>query len=176
MECIVAYDKNKGLSKNGKMPWNLPEDMKFFKSITSKNVVIMGKNTFESLNFIPLKNRLNVVLTRNPEELYHFSMKYYNLIITNNENIHFDIIRNNNEYANRFEFLNKHFKIIYIGGEQIYAKFIPLCSTIWITQINEYYDCDLFFSFDIENNFSFISECQIESEKFKIIKYTKTNS
>ena len=176
MEAIVAYDINKGISKNGSIPWNIPEDMRFFKNTTLKNVVIMGKNTFASLNYHPLKDRLNIVITRKPELWFKYSSEYQNLIFTDNENIHLDIIRNSNEYANRFYFLNKHFKIFYIGGEQIYNKFIPLCSTVWITQIKDNYNCDLFFSRDMDNDKDFNSECAKTTELYDIIKYTKIDS
>jgi dihydrofolate reductase len=67
IEAIVAYDINRGISKNGSIPWNIKDDMKFFKNVTIKNVVIMGKNTFASLSYNPLKDRLNIVITRKPE-------------------------------------------------------------------------------------------------------------
>lgn len=172
LEAIVAYDINKGISKNGKMPWNIPEDMQFFKNTTIKNVVIMGKNTFISLNYKPLKDRLNIVLTRKPQEFLKYSELYSNLIFTDNENIHLDIIRNSNEYANRYYFLNKHFKIFYIGGENVYNKFIPLCSTVWITKLKNNYDCDLFFSTDMDSCESFKSECFLKGDTYEIIKYT----
>ena len=173
LEAIVAYDINRGISKNGKMPWDIPEDMKFFAETTVKNVVVMGKNTFISLNNRPLKDRLNVVITKTPTVYSKYGSQYSNIIFTDNENIHLDIIRNSNEYANRFYFLNKHFKIFYIGGEQIYNKFIPLCSTVWITQIKDNYNCDLFFSRDMENDHNFISHCAKTNLQFDIIKYTK---
>ena len=173
MEAIVAYDSNKGISKNGSIPWNIPDDMKFFKNTTLKNVVIMGKNTFASLNCNPLKDRLNIVITRKPELWFKYSSVYQNLIFTDNENIHLDITRNSNEYANRFYFLNKHFKIFYIGGEQIYKTFIPLCSTVWVTQIKNNFECDLVFSKDMDNDPEFNRECAKTTELYDIIKYTK---
>jgi len=176
MEAIVAYDINRGIAKNGSMPWNIPEDMKFFRNKTLKNVVIMGNNTFASLNHKPLKDRLNIVITRKPELYFNYTSEYSNLIFTDNDNIHLDIIRNSNEYANRFYFLNKHFKIFYIGGEQIYNSFIPLCSTVWVTQIKNNYDCDLKFSRNMDNDAAFNRECVKTTELYDIIKYNKIES
>jgi dihydrofolate reductase len=173
IEAIVAHDINRGISKNGSIPWNIPDDIKFFKNTTIKNVVIMGKNTFVSLNYKPLKDRLNIVITRKPELYFKYTSEYSNIMFTDNKNIHLDITRNSNEYANRFYFLNKHFKIFYIGGEQIYKTFIPICSTVWVTQIKNDYDCDLVFSTDMVNNTEFESECTESTDLYDIIKFTK---
>lgn len=173
MEAIVAYDSNKGISKHGLIPWKISDDMKFFKNTTIKNVVIMGKNTFESLNNKPLIDRLNVVLTNTPEKYFNYSIMYSNLLFTDNENIHLDIIRNANEYGYRYHFLNKHFKIFYIGGESVYKKFIPLCKIVWVTKIKENYKCDLFFTHDLDHDENFTHNEVINTELFDIIKYTQ---
>jgi len=173
LEAIVAYDSNKGISKHGLIPWKISDDMKFFKNTTIKNVVIMGKNTFESLNNKPLIDRLNVVLTNAPEKYFNYSIMYSNLLFTDNENIHLDIIRNANEYWFRYIFLNKQFKIFYIGGESVYKKFIPLCKTVWVTKIKENYKCDLFFTHDLDHDENFTHNEVINTELFDIIKYTQ---
>lgn len=70
---VAATTGDMGIGKDGKLPWKLPSDLKFFKEITmstsdpsKKNAVIMGRKTWESLpsHFRPLSGRLNVVLTR----------------------------------------------------------------------------------------------------------------
>jgi dihydrofolate reductase / thymidylate synthase len=72
-QVVVAATKEMGIGKNGKLPWRLPTDLKFFKEITTttsepakKNAIVMGRKTWESipLHFRPLPGRLNVVLTR----------------------------------------------------------------------------------------------------------------
>ena len=173
IEAIVAYDCNRGISKNGNIPWNIPDDMIFFKRMTIKNVVIMGSNTFESIGYKPLKDRLNVVLTKKPEKYFKYASIYSNLIITDNENIHLDIIRNANEYSSRHIFLNRHFKIFYIGGDSIYKKFAPNCDIVWITKIKKNYDCDLFFSYDIDEDKTFIPNTVTRNELFDIVEYLK---
>lgn len=72
-QVVVAATKDMGIGKDGKLPWKLPSDLKFFKDVTlttsdsgKKNAVIMGRKTWESipLQNRPLPGRLNVVLTR----------------------------------------------------------------------------------------------------------------
>lgn len=72
-QVVVAATKEMGIGKDGKLPWNLPTDLKFFKDLTlttsdsaKKNAVVMGRKTWESIptKYRPLSGRLNVVLTR----------------------------------------------------------------------------------------------------------------
>ena len=72
---IVAMTKDRVIGKDGQIPWNLPQDMKLFKEITSShstNIVVMGSKTYDSLNRPNgLPNRLNIVVTSNPEKYPH---------------------------------------------------------------------------------------------------------
>ncbi len=64
---IVAMDKNHGIGKNNDLMWHLPKDMRFFKSTTENQVVIMGRKNYDSIpeKYRPLSNRQNVIITRN---------------------------------------------------------------------------------------------------------------
>ena len=63
---IVAMSKNKVIGKKGRIPWHIPEDLRFFKQKTIGHTVIMGRNTYESIGK-PLPERTNIVLSRNRE-------------------------------------------------------------------------------------------------------------
>jgi dihydrofolate reductase len=65
---IVAIDQNNGIGKDNSMPWHLSDDLKRFKAITMGHTVIMGRNTWLSLPFKPLKGRRNVVISTNMPE------------------------------------------------------------------------------------------------------------
>ena len=64
---IVARNSTNGIGMNNSIPWETnKEDLKFFQRMTTNNIVIMGRNTWESLPNKPLKNRINIVLTSEP--------------------------------------------------------------------------------------------------------------
>ena len=70
-ELIVAYDKNGaiGASSTNSIPWHVPEDLAHFRQITTEtpnSVIVMGRKTFESFGGKPLKDRIHIVLTKNP--------------------------------------------------------------------------------------------------------------
>jgi dihydrofolate reductase len=63
LHAVVAMAANRVIGANGRLPWHEPEDLKFFKKLTSGHPVIMGRKTFESIGK-PLPNRRNLVLSR----------------------------------------------------------------------------------------------------------------
>jgi dihydrofolate reductase len=62
---IVAAAENNVIGNEGKLPWHIAEDLKFFRDTTRGHVVIMGRKTYETLGK-PLPNRLNVIVSRQP--------------------------------------------------------------------------------------------------------------
>lgn len=62
---VWAEDENGLIGREGQLPWHLPNEMKHFVKVTTGDVVVMGRKTYESIPNRPLKNRLNIVLTRN---------------------------------------------------------------------------------------------------------------
>ena len=66
MQAIVAADNNWGIGYQNRLLVSIPSDMKSFRQKTTGNVVVMGRKTLESFpNGLPLKNRVNIVLTKN---------------------------------------------------------------------------------------------------------------
>ena len=66
LSIIVAKAKNNIIGKDNKLLWNLPEDLKRFKELTTGHTIIMGRKTFESLGRV-LPNRKHIVFTQNPD-------------------------------------------------------------------------------------------------------------
>ena len=129
MKAIVAVDLNWGIGYQGKLLERIPEDQKFFKSTTTGKVVIMGRETFESLpGKEPLKDRVNIVLSRNK--------------LFNNQKI--IICRALTEL---FTELKKYPSddVFVIGGESIYVQLLPYCSEALVTRIEKIYNADKYF-------------------------------
>src|SRR3990167_7160974 len=89
---ILCVDKNWGISKKGKIPWNIKRDINFFKDITTRsngkqNIVIMGKNTWISIpeKYRPLKNRYNIIIssTLQSNSQEYLVVKSVDLVIRN---------------------------------------------------------------------------------------------
>ena len=134
-ELIVALNQDGVIGINNKIPWYIPEDLQRFKKMTEGNIVIMGRKTYESLplNQRPLKNRLNIVLSRQ-KNIYDF--EHDNLIFTTMDNI-YDIIKENIFIEEEGEDDDKKIKkkVFIIGGNEIYKLFINQCSIIHITEV-----------------------------------------
>lgn len=68
---IVARARNGAIGKDNDIPWHVPEDLAMFKRETLGGAIIMGRNTWDSLPFKPLKNRLNIVVSSQPDIAEH---------------------------------------------------------------------------------------------------------
>jgi len=180
IEAIVAVDKNYGMAKNGLIPWKSKTDMNFFKTTTTNNIIVMGSKTLLSLkNALPLPNRLNIVLTRNPNR-FIIDDKYKDLdnIMFLNEEMFTNFISDPNVLikAEHYKYLKNDAKIFIIGGEQIYSKYCNICSIIWLTKIKADYECDLIFSYYSLNNSSidqFKTEVYYEDDELQIMRLTQ---
>jgi dihydrofolate reductase len=128
MKAIVAVDRNWGIGCQGKLLALIPEDMKYFKGKTLGKVVVMGRETFESLpGKKPLPGRTNIVLTGNPDYVAACSTC-----------ISMDAaLEQLRGYADE--------EIYIIGGEQIYRQFLPYCDEVYVTRIDDSFPCDKYF-------------------------------
>lgn len=170
MEAIYATDSMGGIAKNSNIPWYSKKDLQFFKNKTKHNVVIMGKNTYLSLPNGYLRNRLNVVLSTNPNELYLSNKDNSDfVIVTNNDNIYSMFLQHKEKWKNLFPYLHDNYKVFIIGGKTIYEKYIPLCKTIWVTKIKKDHDCDLFFFYDYSKYYN--EELIDDDDELQIVRY-----
>lgn len=127
LSIIVAVAKNNVIGKDNKLIWHLPEDLKRFKKLTTGHTIIMGRKTFESLGRV-LPNRKHIVLTNNS-----------NLKIED-ENV---------EVIGDIKLLEKYIdskeENFIIGGAAIYSLLMPYANKMYITQIDEEFEGDVYF-------------------------------
>jgi len=163
VELIVAFSKNGIIGNKNQIPWDIPEDLKRFRDLTINNIVVMGRKTFESLPSGPLKNRINIILTNKVVNVKDENNPNPNVIYANADNIS-TIIKN----------INQPYKSVFIiGGSEIYKLFINYCKIIHITYIDEDFDGDAYFPYDINyfiDNYKLITSKKYTSEK-QNIKY-----
>ena len=136
---IVAVDDKYGIGKNGKIPWDINEDLKHFSKLTKgngNNAVIMGKNTWLSINSKCLPNRVNIVISKTLKKTKKNGPDY--------------IFNDINDFINYTDQLNIEQYWI-IGGQDIYKDFLKLnlCSSCHITKIENNYHCDRYFPIDL---------------------------
>jgi dihydrofolate reductase len=121
---IVATDSQRGIGINNTLPWRLPEDLAFFKKMTSGHPIIMGRKTFDSIGR-PLPNRRNIVVTRNPEWQH-------------------DGVETALSVPAALA-LADDAEVFIIGGAQIFAEALPHTQRLIITEIDKAFECDTFF-------------------------------
>lgn len=118
MNTIVSVDKNWGIGYKNDLLFHVPEDMRYFKSMTFGKVVVMGENTFYSLpNQKPLKDRNNIVLSDKKD------LRIDGVTVCNSLD---ELLRHIEKYDTGDIFI--------IGGQAIYELMLPYCSTAYITQ------------------------------------------
>ena len=155
IKLIVATDLRFGIGKDGNLLFKIPEDLRLFKQLTTGNIVLMGRKTFESIGCRPLPDRINIVIS---------SAKKYE----NEDVITFDNFEAAVEYC-KCNLLDKDLYII--GGGKVYEELMKYADEIILTKYNKVYeDVDIYFPVDIMDNFSetgVIMEGSYEGIEFK---------
>jgi dihydrofolate reductase len=149
-KAIAAMSLNRVIGAGNKIPWHLPEDFKWFKRMTTGQVVVMGRRTFESIGK-PLPNRTTIVLSRsqNPIAGARVMPDLAQII------------------AARPEFEGR--EVFICGGAQVYQQALPWCSDLYLTLVKRSVPGDVFFP-PFEDQFEFVKELQ-DNPEFKILHY-----
>tara|TARA_B100000745_G_C20128335_1_gene386556 strand:+ start:350 stop:844 length:495 start_codon:yes stop_codon:yes gene_type:complete len=126
LSMIAACDRNRAIGYEGDIPWDIPDDLQFFKTMTIGKTLVMGRKTFESLGNRPLPNRKTIVLTSNTEQL-HPNIQQVNSI---------DPI---------LELAKTNTDVMICGGGQVYLTFLPYCEIVYLTEIDLDVGGDTFF-------------------------------
>lgn len=129
MNLIVAVDKNWAIGCGNRLLVSIPADMKFFRETTMGKVVVMGRKTLESFPAgQPLKNRTNIVITRDK----NYKVKDAIVVTSVEETL---------EELKKYE----EEEIYVIGGESIYRQLLPYCKMAYVTKIDHAYEADTYF-------------------------------
>lgn len=163
---IALEDNKKDLRSQSTLPWYIPEDLKYFKMITSdtnvndnkkqnvQNVVIMGRKTADTLKK-PLSNRINIVIT---------SINNYR------QSEGFESYTSFNKALDEIKKKNNINKVFMVGGAILADEAIksPYCKTIYITHINHDYSCNVKLSDDFMSVFTESQDSEIKSGKYDL--------
>ena len=146
IKAIVHVDKKWGIGKGNDMMFSLPKDMKFFRETTSGHTVVMGGNTLRSFpGQKPLKNRVNIVLSRGQ-------------------------VRDDCIIVRSYEELKKAMKerenedIYIIGGGEVYRELLPYCHEVLVTKVDAVGGAEVFFP-NLDKNRDF--QCIYSGEKIE---------
>lgn len=140
---IAAYAYNRDgkpvIGRGGSIPWNLPEDMAWFRSHTLHKTIVMGRTTYESIPSGALKNRRIAVLTGDPD--YALPVTPDKAFVVNNHQALVD------EYAGN----DNRGHLVVCGGSSVYQKFLSSASAVLLTEIHKTYEGDVFLPFTLND-------------------------
>lgn len=115
---VVAAARNGVIGLSGEIPWRLPDDQKFFRRLTTGHSIVIGRKTFDSFRK-PLPNRLNLVLSRHPQEPL--------------EDVHFFV-----DLASSIDWAREQGQTdcFIAGGEAIYREALATADAIYFTRVD----------------------------------------
>ena len=143
MIAIAAMALNRAIGREGRIPWHLPADLKFFKRTTLGHVIVMGRKTFDSLGR-PLPGRENVVLSRCP--------------------LNVPGVRRAASLDEIVEPADGR-KLFVIGGAEIYRALLPRCDEVLLTVVNLEPEADTFLpEFEADFELAEVLEANAEME------------
>ena len=147
MNLIVAVSLDYAIGKNNKLLFRLPTDMAFFKEKTMGKTVVMGEKTYLSLPKRPLLNRINIVLSDNPNFVAEGAIVVHTLD---------DLFKELKKYRSE--------DIFVCGGASIYNLLMNYCDTAYVTKVEKIVDADTYIN-DIEEHGFVLKEVSPQIEE-----------
>ena len=147
---ITAMAKNRVIGINNTLPWDIPEDMKFFRSKTKGHILIMGRKTFESLG-APLPGRFHIVITRQTNfKFEHPQVK---------------IVASIEEAIKTAEAILPQWpeEVFIIGGGEIYKQSLPITHRVYLTIIDREYAGDAYYP-ELPENFKLTEKKEVPGD------------
>lgn len=161
MNAIVAVDANWAIGKNNQLLVRIPADQKMFRQETTGKVVLMGRKTLESFpGGQPLKNRTNIVLTRDP------SYDPKDVIVVHSVEEALEAVK---DYPSQ--------DVYCIGGDSVYRQMLPYCDTVHVTKVDYAYEADTWFpNLDEDPEWSVTAESEEQTYfdlEYRFVRYER---
>lgn len=154
MKLIAAVSENWGIGKDKRLLFNIPGDMKFFREKTMGKTVILGRKNLESFpGGKPLRNRINIVLTRDKS----FCRDGITTVNSIDALLKLDCVDEN---------------AFVIGGESVYRQLLDYCDLCYITKVHEFAESDKFMvNLDESDDWELLSETEKMEDNGHIISF-----
>lgn len=126
---IVTVDNNWAIGSKGGLLVRIPNDHRNFRQETAGKVIVLGRKTLETFpQGMPLQNRTNIILSKNPD------YKVKDAVVVHSQE---ELIKELSKYRDD--------EIYVIGGESVYRMMLPYCDTAHVTKIDHTYEADAYF-------------------------------
>lgn len=122
---IAAVAENGVIGNEGKLPWHIPEDLKFFKKVTMGKPVIMGRKTWETL-LKPLPGRENIIVTSKRDFEANGAVVVHSI-------------------QSALEAANGADEVMILGGAEIYKQTLSLANRMYLTHVHQEFTGDTYF-------------------------------
>lgn len=151
---IVAYSKNRAIGKDGQIPWRIKGEQKRFRELTTGNVVIMGRRSYEEIGK-PLPNR-------------------YTIVVSNTKKFEAENCTTVGSLKEALEIADKNKNVYISGGAGLYREAIDIVDKMFITEIDAEIDGDTFFPEFEEKDFLREVDCYVDGEiPYTYVTYTR---
>ncbi len=163
MNAIVAVDNNWAIGCKNRLLVRIPADHKNFRQETTGKVVVLGRKTLETFpQGMPLPNRLNIILSTNPD----YKVKDA-VVVHDKEELDAELKKYPTE------------DVYIIGGESVYRMMLPECNVVHVTKIDHDYEADAYFP-DLDQDGAWEVTAQSEEQTYfdlpyYFVKYERKN-
>lgn len=151
---IGAMAENRVIGVDGRMPWHIPDEFRWFRSATLGHAVLMGRKTFESIGR-PLPGRKNLVASR---RILPFAPPQDVELISDLAAFDPDTVASARVYV--------------AGGAEVYRQMLPRCSELWLTRVHRHAEGEAVFP-DFEDLFR-AGECLLEHADFRVTRWFRS--
>ena|SRR5437868_6417247 len=158
---VTAMSQNHVIGSQNKLPWNIPEDLKFFRDTTKGHIMIMGRKTFDSIGAKPLPQRFHIVITRQDIQSTHPLVKF---------------VKTLDEAVEVARPLTPQWgdEVFIVGGGEIYKQSMNITDKIYLTVIHQDFEGDTYYPEVPLDKFELTNKSdRTEPVPFSFLTYTK---